>query len=285
MRWMGPVAAATLASLLVFTASPAEATVIRHGVRGPMDPVAEDGAEDGRFWIGIVEGEGGRGFERLEVHARRLDATEDDNGDLPEYHVFLIDADETVTSDVGAMRLSPRGKALLRFDTRRDIPDDFDSLRDFGGGTIEVRLGDDAVLRGDIPEFIDVDDDTARGAAATVRDFERLSATAEDGDEEGVIGARYRNAPRGTDEQILVQCIKLDRRQEYEVVAIASDSTETRIGTFYAGGPFGIGTLFLSTRNGDEIPGGGVLELSGQDVEVRGSDGTAVLAGRFPILE
>ena len=67
--------------------------------------------------------------------------------------------------------------------------------------------------------------------------------------------------------------------------AIASDSTETRIGTFYAGGPFGIGTLFLSTRNGDEIPGGGVLELSGQDVEVRGSDGTAVLAGRFPILE
>jgi hypothetical protein len=41
----------------------------------------------------------------------------------------------------------------------------------------------------------------------------------------------------------------------------------------------------LSTRRGDTIPGGGVLALGGQSVEVRDADGVAHLVGRFPDLD
>ncbi|NUN53793.1 MAG: hypothetical protein HUU06_13555 [Planctomycetaceae bacterium] len=47
---------------------------------------------------------------------------------------------------------------------------------------------------------------------------------------------------------------------------------------------YGVAVLRLSTKRGEEIPGGGVLALAGQDVEVRAADGTVLLTGVFPSL-
>ena len=56
------------------------------------------------------------------------------------------------------------------------------------------------------------------------------------------------------------------------------------IGTIRTFTRLGVGILLLDSRQGTDIPGDSLFDLSGQDVEVRAADGTVVLTGRFPNL-
>jgi hypothetical protein len=100
----------------------------------------------------------------------------------------------------------------------------------------------------------------------------------------GQMFARRLNLAGGVREDFRVMCRRMTNAATYTVVAIAADATETTLGTFTTSDPLGIGGFRLATAKGDTIPGGGVLSLSGQTVEVRDSGGVAVLTGAFPTI-
>ncbi len=289
MRLRSTLAAALSAALLLAPAV-AVALVTKQVVRGKMEAVADDSSDaaKGRFRIRSNE-RGDNLYESIRFWGARLDAEKDDDGKRPEYHVWLVDADEEVEADFGQARLNGKGRSAFRFHTRRDVlPDDVDAIRDFGGGTIQLRLGDDVVLEGDVPDFIGITDDNEEGShqAARAKAATRLKATDDGGKARGFIRARIQNRPRGTESQIRVKVVLLGKaRDVFYVVAIDDDDEETKIGRFQVRSRLGIGSLFLDTRRDDEIPGGDILDLGGQDVEVRDADGTVVMTGTFPSLE
>lgn len=257
----------------------AVAGVTRHAVRGNLAPVAQDGAERGRFRLLVGERSNGASFERIEAATRSLDAS-------TEYHLFLVKSGGTDAADFGAVRVGPRGFGGFRFDTRfASLPSNVTTISDYGGGTIEIRAGDTAVLTGDVPAFIDIGDGGGPGAAAFGRDREALRPVDESFAGRGVILARRQDLPRGVREELTVKCARMSNGATYTVVAIASDTSETELGTFTTSDPLGIGGLRLRTARGDTIPGGSVLDLAGRSVEVRDAGGVAVLTGSFPTIE
>ncbi len=273
-RISAALALATLAVPLV-----AVAGVTRHAVRGNMQPVTEGGAERGRFRLLVGERSNGAAFERIEAATRSLDST-------TEYHLFLVKTGGTDAADFGALRVGPRGFGGFRFDTRfASLPSNVTTISDYGGGTIEIRAGDTAVLTGAVPEFIDIGDGSGSGAAAFGHDREALRPVDESFAGRGVILARRQDLPRGVREEMTVKCARMSSGATYTVVAIATDTTETELGTFTTSNPLGIGGFRLRTAHGDTIPGGSVLDLAGLSVEVRDSGGVAVLAGTFPTFE
>lgn len=269
------------AALVALAALPlaAVAGFTRQVVKGPLEDVsADDGRQRGRFRLAMFENDAGRTYERIDAGGLRLDRDD-------EYHVFLTKSDGTGEADFGAMRVSRFGYGAFRWDTRRDeFPSGVTTIGDYGGGTIELRSGDTVVLTGDVPQFVDLDDD-ADGAATVGRDRSRLQPVDDTFRGHGVIDARRRNAPAGVREDVRVMCKRMEAGATYTLVAIAEDASETEVGTFTTSDPLGIGGFRLSTQAGDTIPGGGVLALAGLDVEVRDADGAAVLAGTFPTLE
>ena len=68
---------------------------------------------------------------------------------------------------------------------------------------------------------------------------------------------------------------------------VLTGDTEDTLGTFtvrtFWG--FSFGGLALSTRHGDEIPGGMVSALAGRGVEIRDADGNVVLSGTMPSFD
>lgn len=297
--WFPPVrpspvrraAAAVLCAAAAFSSAPhADAGgFTQQGVRGKL--TASDTSDDaeGRFRIRLRDRRNGVASERVEVDAVRLDATREDDGDLPTYRVWVVAAGETTSADLGAMRLSPRGRAVLRFDTRRtSLPEGVTTLEDFGGGTLQVRLGDTVVLSGAIPEFLGPDDGNGEGsgAAAVLRASSRLRPADAADPWRGFVDARWSSTPRGTRESLRVRAVLLERSgAPYTVVCIDTESAETELGTFTPRGRFGEGRLVIDTRDGAAIPGGDVKALGGQAVEVRAADGTVVLEGTFPSVE
>lgn len=280
------LAAAALA-LLAF-GTPAEARIVTSQVvRGRLHPVDDESRAYGKFRI-MVQARGEAGREFLDIDAWHLDATKDGDGNLPSYHGWLVNADRSVAADFGACRITERGRIGLRFaSARMDFPEGVSTLKDFAGGQVQVRLGEDLVLSGDVPDFLGILDDNAAGSGAAARAFgiHRLKATDAGGDAKGFVEALYVNRPRVTVEALRVECVGLKRiGDEFSVVAVDADGNETRLGSMVARTRLGIGILHLSTRAGDEIPGGGVLALGGQKIEVRAADGTAWLVGRFPDL-
>lgn len=120
------------------------------GAKGNMTAGAgaTTGHESGRYRVAIVASQ----FERIEVHAKHLDATAttttDDQGvsttTRPAYDVWL--ANTAGSADYGAMHVNHHGNAAFVFDTRHTAQPNLDgtttavgSIADFAGGTIEVR--------------------------------------------------------------------------------------------------------------------------------------------------
>jgi hypothetical protein len=255
------------------------AGVTRHAVRGNMQPVTQGGSERGRFRLLVGERSNGATFERIEAATRSLDSA-------TEYRLFLVKSGGTDAADFGSVRVGPHGFGGFRFDTRfASLPSGVTTLSDYGGGTIEVRAGDTAVLTGSVPEFIDIGDGSGPGAAAFGHDRQALRPVDASFAGRGVILARRQDLPIGVREELRVKCGHMSSGATYTVVAIASDATETELGTFTTSDPLGIGGFRLATARGDTIPGGGVLDLAGQSVEVRDSGGIAVLTGTFPTFE
>lgn len=146
-----------------------------------------------------------------------------------------------------------------------------------------MRVGDTVVLEG-VPAFLATGGEPVQGSRATVEGKTRLSATDSGGRAKGEIQAHYHADGRRVREQVRIRCQRTDgARSPYSVVAIASDATETELFTGLRprnrGGEF---HATLDTRGGYEIPGGGLVGLSEQTIEVRDKDGAVVLTGTFP---
>jgi hypothetical protein len=282
------LAAVTLAAAFAFGGAPAEArTVTSQVVRGRLLPPDDASRAHGKFKM-LVQTRGEASREFLYADAWGLDTTRDDEGNLPSYRCWLVNADASVAADFGECYLTARGRAKVRFHTaREEFPEGVSSLVEFEGGVIEIRLDTTVVLAGDIPEFVGVTDDNGRGthAAARAHGVKRLKATEAGGDAKGFVEALYANTPRGTFESLRVECLGIGSAGDaFTVVVIDDGGGETELGTMNSRTRFGVGVLALSTRRGDTIPGDGVLSFGGMRVEVRDADGVAWLEGRFPVL-
>ncbi len=271
----------------------ATAAVSQQAVRGKLQPTDDSSEAEGRFRIDLTDRRTTRKRERLQAWGRGLDTTADDDGGRPVYDLWLIDGDDNEV-DFGDVRLKRSGVFLFRAKyPHADFPEGVESLDDFAGGTIEVRDADGtAILDGTIPDFIDVDEENEPGshAAARARDKSRLRPPAADEgeDESDAVGgmlARYVNRPRTVREMYVVKVAHLDPDAgPYDVIAI-DGSTEIDLGEIETSGRREHGKLRVDTKNDDEIPGGGLLDLSQLDVEVRDADGNVVLRGTFPRIE
>ena len=284
-----PLLALAAAALLLAPAVPAEArTKVSQVVHGRLVPTDAESDAKGTFRI-LVQKRGAAAREFLYADAWGLDATPDDGGNLPDYHLWLSTDDGSLVSDFGSFRLTARGRAKFRFHSaRQEFPEGIETLAAFGGGTIEVRLGDAVVMDGAIPEFVEVDGENGPGSGARAKavGIARLHPTDDGGRGRGILEAVYANRPREDAEAIKVFCWNLHARpgSEVSVVCVDGEGAETRIGTMIVRSRARLALLRLSTRKGDEMPGGGVLALAGQKVEVRDADGVVHLEGTFPDL-
>lgn len=264
------------------------AAVSQQAVRGRLRPTDESSEAAGRFRIDLKDRGTTRQWEKLHVWGMGLDATADDDGNRPVYDVWLVDADANA-ADFGDVRMRRNGTFQLKAKYPRvDLPDGVDSLDDFGGGTIEVRDADgNAVLDGDIPEFLDVTDTNEPGthAAARARDRSRLRATDDESPAFGGILAKYVNRPHALREMFFVKLMRLDPDAGPYVVVAIDGSDEIELGEIETSGNRGVGKLRVDTKDDDEIPGGGLLDLSQLDVEVRDAEGNVALEGSFPRIE
>jgi hypothetical protein len=221
--------------------------------------------------------------EGLWMSASRLGVRPDADGDAAEYRAVLLDSGGTLSADFGAARLDRSGRAFLRFDTRWDeYPAGVTTLRAFGGGTFELRREGSAVLRGAIPEFVELGEQGSAVSTAFFHGRSRLQATINGGSGRGDVDARaWSGRKRGE------QRLRIGFRQvgtlgnPFTVVALDGAGGSTTLGEVVTRGRSGTGVLDLT---GSDIPGGGILGLSGQSVEVRNSAGTVVLTGTFPTV-
>lgn len=274
--------ATALALCLGLAGGDAIAGVTQSTVRGRIADVGE-GRINGAFKLTIKD-RTNSSREALIVKVKRLDVGDSD--ELPTYDVWLIDEDGALEADFGDLRLNSRGRGRLRWKSGDGFPDDVDSLRDFSGGTIEIRDdAGDAVADGNIRDFLGLEDDNEPGSHARTRgrDKENLTAADEDSDAKGRMKIRYVNAPGGVRQSILLKVVGLAPGDgPYTAVAIDDEDTETEIGEFDTFTRAGVGGLRIHSADGDDIPGDNVNDLAGQDVEVRAEDGTVVLTGTFP---
>jgi hypothetical protein len=269
-----------LVAVLVLAALPlvAGAGVVRSAVHGKLVPAVQDGAERGRFRLVVGDRSNGSHIEKVEADAAHLDAS-------LEYHVFLVKTGGTDEADFGAMTMNAAGHGKLRFTTRlTSLPSNVTTVADYAGGTVEVRQGTTLVLSDTIPSFIGLTDGAGNGATAFGHDRSPLTAVDVSFAGRGAMFAQRQNLGSGVREVFRIMCRRMTNATTYTVVAIAADATETTLGTFTTSDPLGIGGFRLATAKGDTIPGGGVLPLAGQTVEVRDSGGAAVLTGEFPTI-
>jgi hypothetical protein len=282
----------TLAVLLAGGAG-AFAAVSQQVVRGKLKPTDDTSEAEGRFRLELKDRRTTRKSEKLLAWGAGLDATADEEGNRPVYDLWLVDEDEN-EADFGDVRLRRSGAFKLgaRF-PRTDFPEDVDSLDDFAGGTIELRDEDgNVVLDGDIPDFIDIDDENEPGshAAARAKDRSRLRPpSADEGEDEseakGAMLAAYVNRPRNVREYYVAKVQGLDPDSgPYDVIAL-DGSDEIDLGELETAGRRERGKLKVDTKADDEIPGDGLLELSQLDVEVRDAEGNVVLRGTFPRIQ
>ena len=276
------VVSAALVVGLVAASGSAVAGFIKSRVRGKISDTG-DGAVKGKFKMQVkTRGESDK--DRLWVKVKKLDVGEGE--ELPTYDVWLLDGDD-LEADFGDLDLTERGKGVLRWNSRSDdYPRGVDSLIDFAGGTIEIRDADgNAVADGSIPDFIGLEDDNEEGSKARTvgKDKAKLRPTDDGGNASGRMLTRYANNPGGVQQNMKLTVRGLDASAgPYTAVTIDDEDAETELGEFETFSRRGVGGLRLNTRDEDEIPGDNVLDLAGQDVEVRDSEGTVVLTGSFP---
>lgn len=263
------------AAIVVAVPLVAGAGVTLRTVHGSLLSVSDEGSGRGGFHMVVGNRSGGTHSETILAGAVHLQPS-------AAYRVVLLRSDGSGEADFGALRTGAWGVGGFRFDTRLEpLPDGVDTLTDYGGGTIELRSGGDAVLRGDLPHFVAIGSGGGPGAAAIGYDRSALRPPNESSRARGSMFAKRLDLPTGGYEELRVLCWHLRAGARYTVVATGG----TEIGTFTASRFFGLGGFRLATAHGDTIPGGGVLELEGRDVEVRDADGTAVLTGKFPTIE
>jgi hypothetical protein len=279
------LAVGVLAAIAVMGAATAvRATTFHYHAHGRMS-TAEPSRTKGVFRLSSQrDTEKDRVKEALFAEAKKLDTTKDDQGNPPDYHLWLVKQDGA-ESDFGYMFLNRGGNGRFRFDSKRDLfPEGVTTLTAFGGGKIQVRTGDTVVLEGTVPAFAGPGDEPSPGADTRIFGKSRLTPTAEDSRARGEIQALFHSNSRRAHEAVTVRCQGLSGDlSPYSVVAIAADTTVTELFTgLLTRNRRGDIRATLDTLHGHTIPGGGILGLSEQTIEVRDKDGNAVLTGAFP---
>ena len=117
---------------------------------GSADLAPTTGAATGRVHF---RSDARRGGERARIiaTAETLDVSRTDDGALPEFRLMLVPPTGEA-ADLGALRVNARGTARLR---RGDVSARLGArtLRDFEGGTAELRNGSAVVLSATIPRL------------------------------------------------------------------------------------------------------------------------------------
>jgi len=137
---------------------------------------ATDGTATGSFDLRAWVRDGGSERPDVVIRAEGLDATRDENGDRPPYGAFVLDA-ENAEIFVGRIHVDRHGSGTLRLKGARGLFEGVDlPLRNFGGGTVDVRRGEITVLRGAIPTFALESAGTSSSRSETYGTFVALSA-------------------------------------------------------------------------------------------------------------
>jgi hypothetical protein len=279
-KWF--LGAATAAAAFVVAA--AHADQLDQQVRGKLAAVDVTSGARGDFRMDTVSRTNGGGRETIVMNASRLGATKDAQGNLPVYHAVLIDSAGTTTADFGAVRLNGNGQSYFRFDNRfDDYPSGVTTITAFGGGKFELQHEGSAVLRGDIHAFVGLTDQAVKDARAHFRGNANMHATINGGAGRGRIDADMQNDPKHVTQRLHVDIKMVGKLgNPFSVVALDVGGAEVVLGTIKTHGRSGEGSLKFESRHGDTIPGGGIPALLGKTIEVRNSQGTAVLTGVFP---
>jgi hypothetical protein len=257
----------------------------RYAVRNRLDAVG-DAAGKGRFRISVRTHADERVVERMEFGARGLDATRDTGGALPEYRVFLVNADESVAADFGETTLDDDGNARFRFDSRFDaFPDGIGSLSAFLGGKAQLRLGDTVVLEADVPEAAGIDDEPGDGQGAFAVRTESFRADGSDR-KLGQLLVRYATTARGVNEQIRIDMRRLDESAApYNAFLVDGVNPDVDLGELDPNQRRSHWTRDVDSRKGDDVPGDDVRDLAGQTVEIRDKDANVVATATMPSFE
>ena len=281
-EWL--LGAATAAAVMVVGV--AYADQLDQQVRGKLAAVDVTSGARGDFRMDTVARTNDNDREVVVMNARRLGATPDSGGQLPSYHVVLIDAGATTTTDFGPVRLNRAGQAYFRFDSRfDDFPAGVTTITAYGGGTFELQHEGTAVLRGAIHAFVGLTGVASKEARAHFHGKSKMQATINGGAGRGKIDADMHNEPNHLKQRLHID-IKMVGKvgSPFSVVALDVGGAEVVLGTISTHGKSGQGSLKFESRHGDVIPGGGIPALLGKTVEVRNSQGTAVLTGVFPSI-
>jgi len=281
-EWL--LGAATAAAVMVVGV--AYADQLEQQVKGKLAAVDVTSGARGEFRMDTMARTNGAGREVVVMNARRLGATADSGGQLPSYHVVLIDAGATTTTDFGPVRLNHAGQAYFRFDSRfDDFPAGVTTITAYGGGTFELQHEGTAVLRGDIHAFVGLTEQASKDARAHFHGGSRMHATINGGAGRGHIEADMHNEPNQVSQRLRVDIQMVGKLgSPFSVVALDVGGAEVVLGTITTHGRSGQGSLMFHSRRGDVVPGGGIPALLGKTIEVRNSQGTAVVTGVFPSI-
>jgi hypothetical protein len=255
------------------------------GVRGRLASVNVAYGARGEFHLDVRRRDRSNS-ETILMNAGRVGTAPDVGGAPAEYHAVLIDSSGSNAVDFGAARLDRGGHANFRFDSRRDdYPAGVSTITAFGGGTFELRRDGAAVLRGDVPQFVGLGDQSVADSFASFHGASRLAATIDGGAGRGAVDVRAMNSPNHVAQRLRISVRLLGTLgNPFSVVAIDGSNAETALGTIRTHGRGGEGSLTFDTRRAGTIPGGGILALAGQRIEVRNSAGTTVLTGAIPSI-
>ncbi len=274
---------ATVVGGALIATSGARADDLEQQVDGKLVAVDTSSGARGQFRLDSHHRTAGSN-ETINMNASRLGALPDATGHRPVYHVFLIDSTGATATDFGAARLNKGGESQFRFDSRfDDYPSGVTTITAYGGGTFELRRDGAAVLRGSIPAFVGLTDQSTKNSRASYTGNTKLTATINGGGGRGTIQVGVHNEPKHVQQRLRIDVRAIGTLgNPFTVVALDGHGGEATLGTITTNRGAGNGALTLDTHKGDTIPGGGIVALMGQTIEVRNSQGVAVLTGTFP---
>ena len=246
---------------------------------GAFEGVDQPRRNPGTYELATFLDESGRRRNTILVVSPRLATDPNAAGVRPEYRVFLLAPNGGRQVDLGPMKLEKRFGTRLSLDSDvAALPGGIADVREFGGGKIEIRRSGLVLLRGFVVPFSEPDDAPLAQRTVASTGAEELSPPDPSQSARALLRARLDVFTGRRAQRCSVESVGL-ADGTYTVVAVDDSGTRTTLGSFAPPR-----ALRISTSHGDELPGGRLTWLSGQDVEVLDAAGAVVLAGRFPTI-
>lgn len=251
-------------------------------VFGEFEALAKLSGSRGDYLLEVREPGTSAPSDRILVNCPSLPTSPNAAGVRPDYRVFLITDGATRQVDLGSMKLDLRLGAALSLDqTAAPFPGGIGTVEEFGGGRIEVRRANVVLLRGEIVPFPRLADAGLLQRDASARAGSELAPVTAGDAARAVVRTRLGVSPGVRRQAISVRLLGLPAGP-HTVVAVHPGGTRTTIGTAQVPSPLGWGEVRADTRRAGGLPGGDLLWLAGQDLEVLGPGGDVVLTGVVP---